>query len=140
MIDALTAFLLIVGAGFVFVAALGLVRMPDVYIRMHAATKAGTLGTSLILAAVAVHGADAGIAARAGGAILFLLITAPVAAHLIGRAAYLSGVPLWRGSVTDEWGAAAARPLKAPHHRHDHWHDHRHEPLHDDPLDERTKP
>lgn len=130
MIDALTAVLLVAGASFVFVAALGLVRMPDIYIRMHAATKAGTLGTSLILAAVAVHGADAGIAARAGGAILFLLITAPVAAHLIGRAAYLSGVPLWRGSVTDEWGAAA-RPLTAPYHRHDH----RHEPLH-----ERTKP
>lgn len=114
MSDIITGVLLLAGALFVFVAALGLVRMPDVYIRMHAATKAGTLGTMLILAAAAVHGADLGITARAVAAIAFLLTTAPVAAHLIGRAAYLGGVPLWSGSVANEWGASPKQTVLDP--------------------------
>lgn len=103
MAELVTAAMLIAGGVFVCLAGLGVVRMPDVYVRMHAATKAGTLGTGLILAAVAVHFADAGVAVRAVAAIVFLLITAPVAAHMIGRAAYRTGVPLWAGSVIDEW-------------------------------------
>ena len=100
---------LLVGGGlFAAIAGLGLLRMPDVYIRMHAATKAGTLGAGLILAAVAVHFAEAGITVRALAAIAFLMITAPVAAHLIGRAAYRTGVPLWEGSVIDEWARKPA--------------------------------
>ena len=114
MSDIITGVLLLTGALFVFVAALGLVRMPDVYIRMHAATKAGTLGAMLVLAAAAVHGADLGITARAVAAIAFLLTTAPVAAHLIGRAAYLGGVPLWSGSVADEWGASPKQTVLDP--------------------------
>ena len=103
MWEYVTALLLVSGGGFACIAGLGLVRMPDVYIRMHAATKAGTLGTGLILAAVAIHFADAGVAIRTLAAIAFLLITAPVAAHMIGRAAYRTGVPLWEGSIVDEW-------------------------------------
>ena len=103
MWEYVTALLLVSGGGFACIAGLGLVRMPDVYIRMHAATKAGTLGTGLILAAVAVHFADATVSIRALAAIVFLLITAPVAAHMIGRAAYRTGVPLWEGSIIDEW-------------------------------------
>ncbi len=103
MSEYVTAILLICGGAFACIAAIGLVRMPDLYIRMHAATKAGTLGAGLILVAVAVHFADAGVAVRALAAIAFLLITAPVAAHMIGRAAYRTGVPLWEGSIMDEW-------------------------------------
>jgi multicomponent Na+:H+ antiporter subunit G len=103
MADYLTAFLLVSGGAFACIAGLGLVRMPDVYIRMHAATKAGTLGAGLILAAVAVHFAETGVVVRALAAIAFLLLTAPVAAHMIGRAAYRTGVPLWEASVIDEW-------------------------------------
>jgi len=103
MWDYVTALLLVSGGAFSCIAGLGLVRMPDVYIRMHAATKAGTLGAGLILAAVAVHFADVGVAIRALAAVAFLLITAPVAAHMIGRAAYRTGVPLWEGSIVDEW-------------------------------------
>jgi multicomponent Na+:H+ antiporter subunit G len=103
MAEFITAAMLIAGGVFVCLAGLGVVRMPDVYVRMHAATKAGTLGAGMILAAVAVHFADGGVAVRAVAAIVFLLITAPVAAHMIGRAAYRTGVPLWAGSVIDEW-------------------------------------
>jgi len=92
----------LIGAFFVFSAALGLVRMPDVYLRMHAATKAGTLGSGLLLVGVAIWSGEPDVVLRALAAVLFLVITAPVAAHLLGRAAYISGVPLWRGTRLDE--------------------------------------
>lgn len=102
MFDALTAFLLVAGALFAFVAALGVVRLPDLLVRMHAATKAGTLGAGLIFLAAAIHGADTGVTLRALAAICFLLLTAPVSAHLIGRAAYRTGVRLWARTGVDE--------------------------------------
>ncbi|GAA0587074.1 monovalent cation/H(+) antiporter subunit G [Caenispirillum bisanense] len=101
--DVVVAFLLLSGGFFSLVAALGVVRLPDVFIRMHASTKAGTLGGGLIMAAVAVELWDAGVTARVIAIIAFLLLTAPIAAHIIGRAAYRIGVPLWEASVVDEW-------------------------------------
>ncbi|MGP1395136.1 MAG: monovalent cation/H(+) antiporter subunit G [Inquilinaceae bacterium] len=84
--------LLIAGAAFAMIAAVGALRMPDTLLRMHASTKAGTLGVGLMLAAVAVHFSDIGTVSRAVATIVFLLITAPVAAHVIGRASYRMGV------------------------------------------------
>lgn len=103
VLDIIAAVLLVSGGAFCFVAGLGLVRLQDVYLRMHAATKAGTLGAGLILAGAAVHFADPGSELRALITIVFLVITAPVAAHMIGRTAYKSGVPMWEGSTLDEW-------------------------------------
>ena len=102
MIEILTAFFVVAGSLFAFIAGLGVLRLPDVLIRMHASTKAGTLGCGLVLVAVAVHFGEGGIVARAVAAIVFLMLTAPVAAHMIGRAAYRTGVPLWKGTVIDE--------------------------------------
>lgn len=102
MTEILTSVLVVAGGLFAFAAALGVLRLPDVLIRMHASTKAGTLGCGLILVAVAVHFGETGVVARALAAIVFLMLTAPVAAHMIGRAAYRTGVPLWRGTVIDE--------------------------------------
>lgn len=104
LVALLTAFLLVAGALFAALAGLGVVRLPDVYTRMHAATKAGTLGAGLVLIAAAVHFADAGLTLKVVATLFFLMLTAPVAAHMIGRAAYRSGVPLWERSVIDEWG------------------------------------
>lgn len=101
--DIVVAVLLLAGGFFALVAAVGVARLPDVFIRMHASTKAGTLGGGLILAAVAVDLWDGGVTARVVAIVAFLLITAPIAAHLIGRTAYRIGVPLWSGSVVDEW-------------------------------------
>jgi multicomponent Na+:H+ antiporter subunit G len=100
----ITGALLITGGLFAFVAALGILRLPDAIIRMHAATKAGTLGCGLIFAAVAVDRLETGTTLRAGAAIVFLLLTAPVAAHLIGRAAYKSGIQLWEKTWVDHLG------------------------------------
>lgn len=85
--------LLSLGVGFIIAAAVGVLRFPDALLRMHASTKAGTLGAILALGgAVLALEPDAvpvGILA-----ILFMLLTVPVAAHLLGRAAYISGAPL----------------------------------------------
>ena len=102
MNEIFTALLLVLGSLFSFVAALGMLRLPDTVIRMHAATKAGTLGAGLILIAVAFFYADLGITLRSLAAITFLLLTAPVAAHLIGRAAYYSGIRLWKKTWIDQ--------------------------------------
>lgn len=87
--------MVLLGGFFAFVAGLGVLRLPDVLIRMHATTKAGTLASGLIMLAVAIGFGDAPTVARAVAIMFFLLLTAPVAAHMIGRAAFRSGVPLW---------------------------------------------
>lgn len=102
MSEIAVAFFILAGGLFSLAAAVGVLRLPDVLIRMHASTKAGTLGCGLMLVAVALHFGEGAIVARALAAIVFLILTAPVAAHLIGRAAYRTGVPLWHGTVMDE--------------------------------------
>jgi multicomponent Na+:H+ antiporter subunit G len=95
--------LIIIGLVFDFFGCLGLVRMPDVYNRLQAATKCVTLGTCTIMLGVfAISGFNAvGIKALLCG--LFLLLTSPTAAHALSRGAYISGVKLWEGSVKDEY-------------------------------------
>ncbi len=102
MNEIITALLLVLGSLFAFVAALGMLRLPDTVMRMHAATKAGTLGAGLILIAEAFFYAELGITLRALAAIAFILLTAPVAAHLIGRAAYHSKIRLWDKTWIDQ--------------------------------------
>jgi multicomponent Na+:H+ antiporter subunit G len=94
--------LMIVGAIFLLLAAVGVLRMPDLFTRMQPATKGTTMGIACTLLAVAVHFGDSGVTTRALAAIAFFFLTAPVTAHLIGRASYFVGVPLWNGTVIDE--------------------------------------
>lgn len=103
MTDIIAAVLMLGGMGFMMVAAIGLIRLPDLYTRMHAVTKAGTLGIGLLLVGVAVHMNDISFTTRSIAVILFVLLTAPVSAHMIGRAGYLGGVSMWRGTVFDQW-------------------------------------
>jgi multicomponent Na+:H+ antiporter subunit G len=106
----LTVVLTAAGTFFMLVAAIGVLRMPDLLMRMHAATKAGTVGASLLLLAVAVHFGETGVAIRALATIVFLVLTGPVAAHVIGRAAYLSGsLRLWERTLVDEWREASEK-------------------------------
>ncbi len=90
------------GALLTLIAAIGVVRLPDLFLRMSASTKASTLGVGSILLAVALFSGEGGVAIRALAIALFTMLTVPVAAHMIGRAAYLNGVPLWSGTVADE--------------------------------------
>ncbi len=101
--DWVLAVLLVSGGFFLFVASLGILRLPDVMTRMHASTKAGTLGAGLIFVAVAVHFGEMVAISLSALTVVFLLVTAPVAAHAIGRAAYRMRVPLWKNTHLDEW-------------------------------------
>lgn len=90
------------GAIFVLLAAIGLIRMPDTYLRISVTTKAATLGVGLMLVSTAIYFNDLSTTSRAMVIILFVLLTAPVSAHLIGRASYFMGVKLWDKSVMDD--------------------------------------
>jgi len=103
MIEIVTAVLLVCGGIFAFIASVGMLRLPDTIIRMHAATKAGALGSGLIFVALACYYLELSTTLRALAAVFFLLLTAPVAAHLIGRAAYCSRVNLWHKTWIDEF-------------------------------------
>ena len=100
--ETVTAAALLVGAAFVFIAALGAVRFPDLYTRIHAVSKATTLGLGCMLIGVAVSFPDLGVIAKIVAVLLFIFLTTPIATHMIVRAAYLAGVPQWKGTVTDE--------------------------------------
>lgn len=102
MTEYLTGIFLLIGSIFCLVAALGIVRLPDTLMRMHAATKAGTLGAGLLMIAEALFYQQLGISLRAATVIALLLLTAPVAAHLIARASYRSGVALSDRTWIDE--------------------------------------
>ncbi|MFN3765617.1 MAG: monovalent cation/H(+) antiporter subunit G [Aliihoeflea sp.] len=102
LVDIAVGLMIVVGAAFSLAAAIGVNRLPDVYSRMHAASKAGTLGSGVILLALALHADDAATVMRAIAGFVFLLLTAPVAAHLLAKASYEAGYKLWDKSVKDE--------------------------------------
>jgi len=105
-VSPIVALLLVLGALFMLLAAVGLVRLPDLYLRMSATSKAATLGASLVLLGAAVHFGTAAVAGRAVVIVVFLFLTAPVAAHTIGRAGYRRKSPLWKGTIADELAEA----------------------------------
>lgn len=86
-----TAVLLVLGAAFGLLAALGILRLPDLYTRMHAASKAGTVGTGLVLLGIMVVSFDGPVILRAVIGVLFIVLTTPISAHLLAKAAYFSG-------------------------------------------------
>lgn len=105
-------FYVFIGVGLVFdlFGCIGLVRLPDIYNRAQAATKCVTLGTCMILIGVAgigFIGANWQMGLKAVICAAFVLLTSPVAAHAICRGAYISGVPLWTGSVEDAFADRA---------------------------------
>lgn len=102
MIDILIILLSTVGAAFILMAAIGIVRMPDFYLRVSVTTKAATLGVGLILISAAVYFSDVSVSTRVIAIILFLLLTAPVGAHMIGRTSYFIGTKLWDKTVINE--------------------------------------
>lgn len=96
------AILIVGGAIFSLIAAIGVNRLPDLYTRMHAASKAGTVGSGLLLLAVGLHAADGAIFGRAVAGIVFFILTAPISAHLLARAAHKVGYKLAAVSVHDD--------------------------------------
>lgn len=108
--------LVVIGAMFALTASIGLLRLPDLYTRMHAASKAGTVGSCALLLALAVHADDLATTLRAVAGVAFFLLTAPISAHLLAKAAYSAGHRLWDGSVRDDM-AETRGDDKQRHHR-----------------------
>jgi len=92
-----------VGLAFDLFGCVGLVRLPDVYNRLQAATKCVTLGTCSIMFGVFLTLGWTAAGLKALLCILFIILTAPVSAHALARAAHKSGVKLWEGSVVDKY-------------------------------------
>ena len=106
MIEPLVQFVLVVlvlaGSGFALIAAIGIWRLPDSLMRMHASSKSGTFGGSLLFFAVAIGLGEFDAVVRALAGVAFLLFTTPIASHLIARATYLLGVPRDPSQVRDD--------------------------------------
>jgi len=103
MTDIIGYILIIIGILFNIFGCIGLVRFPDVYNRLQASTKCVTLGTILLLVGVAIISATGATSAKAIICAVFILLTAPTAAHAIAKGSYASGVPLWEESVVDKY-------------------------------------
>jgi multicomponent Na+:H+ antiporter subunit G len=86
-------FCIVVGTFFLFIAALGILRLPDAYCRMHASTKAASLGIGFVVLATALFFADTEVSTKALMIVVFIFLTAPVAGHLLGRAAHVRSDP-----------------------------------------------
>lgn len=94
--------LLVVGTLFCLIGALGVLRFQDVYVRMHAASKAGTLGAGLLLIAVAVASAELGLITRSIAGVVFLVLTTPVSTHLLARASVIAGVKTCKTTIVNK--------------------------------------
>lgn len=100
--EGLVVALIFLGTFFMLVAAAGLNRMPDLYTRMHGTTKSTTLGITAITLATAIYFGTSAAVTRAILVVVFFFLTAPIATHVLARAAYLRDVPRWRDTVLDE--------------------------------------
>jgi multicomponent Na+:H+ antiporter subunit G len=103
-LELVVAALMLLGTFLTFVACLGLLRLPDVFCRMHAAGKAGTMGMGLLTlaAVVAFAGSAEAVTLRGVLAIFFQFLTAPAATHLLARASYVRGYPIADQTAVDE--------------------------------------
>ncbi len=97
--------IILISTGVIFdlVGALGLIRLPDVYNRLQAATKCVTLGTFLVLVGVLVHSGWNAMGIKALLAAIFVLWTSPTGSHALARGAHIAGVRLWEGTVVDRY-------------------------------------
>ncbi|MCC5785552.1 MAG: monovalent cation/H(+) antiporter subunit G [Phycisphaerales bacterium] len=100
--DALVILLMVSGTLLFLLAAVGIVRMRDVYTRMQAASKAGSLGVACMVMAVAMYFKSLNVAVEATLVVLFIFLTTPIATHLIARAGYFVRVPIWERTARDE--------------------------------------
>jgi len=114
MSDVIGYIVIVIGVLFNIFGDVGLVRFPDVYNRLQAATKCVTLGTVLLLMGVAVVDGVGPMAAKAMICAAFILVISPTAAHAIAKGAYASGVKLWDRSVVDKYAEQFEKNQQTP--------------------------
>jgi multicomponent Na+:H+ antiporter subunit G len=101
LVEILAAILLVVGGFFCLVAGIGIVRLGDLFLRMHASTKAGTLGIALIALAMMLLAGSVWEIVEPLFVFIFMILTIPIGSHLIGRAAFRTRVPMQENTRFD---------------------------------------
>lgn len=109
VLDIATLICILGATGFSVAAGIGLLRFPDALSRLHAATKPQILGLLLVIAAIALETRSFGTLAALLPVFIFQALTAPIAAHMVGRAAYRTGQIDSESLVVDELGPAVTR-------------------------------
>jgi multicomponent Na+:H+ antiporter subunit G len=102
LLDWIAAALVAIGVVTMILAATGITRMPDIYMRIQTATKASTLGIASIFVAVAIRFGGLGDIARSLALVAFVVLTVPVAGHALGLAARHLRLPMWSGTAFDD--------------------------------------
>lgn len=102
MIEIFISIFLLLGSFFTLIAALGVIRLPDVYMRMHAITKASSLATIFFLIALMIAHPTARIVLGSVLLLLFIVLTAPISSHFLARVAHLMQVKMAKGKKCDD--------------------------------------
>jgi len=95
-------FFLITGALFILIASIGLLKMPDVYLRMSASTIAGTLGVALMLIGTAIYFWELRVLLHVLAIVIFMVLTVPIGAHMLGRVSHIINLPMWHKTSIDD--------------------------------------
>lgn len=103
IIEIISSFFILAGVIFIVISGIGLIRLPDFYIRISAITKAITLGITLLLIGIGIYFNDLVIAGKVITIFFFMTLTSPVSAHIIARAATKNKVPFWDKTVLDDF-------------------------------------
>jgi len=102
ILDTLAIFFLISGLFFMLAGAIGVVRLPDCYHRLHAASKCSTLGLLGLVLAAMLHIGTLAVVTKGSAVILFAFVATPVGSHLLAKAAHRDKAPKWHGTLSDE--------------------------------------
>lgn len=102
VLDTLAIFFLLGGLFFMLVGAIGIVRLPDVFHRLHAASKCSTLGMMGLCMAACLHVGTADVIAKSIALILFVFVSTPVGSHMLAKAAHRDKAKQWDGTLSDE--------------------------------------
>jgi multicomponent Na+:H+ antiporter subunit G len=102
-VEILSSFFILAGVIFIVISSVGLLRLPDFYIRISVVTKAITLGITLILLGIGIYFNNLLIGSKILLIISFMMITAPISAHIIARAATKNKVPFWKKTLLKDF-------------------------------------
>ncbi len=110
LLQSLTALLMLLGALFALLAAVGLLRFPDTFLRMQATAKASTLGLACLIVGAALQLPDVSSVVRLCSIAAFIMLTAPLSAHIVARSALHRSTKLWEGTVLNEYDPGECLP------------------------------
>lgn len=112
VLDTLAIFFLFAGLFFMLVGAIGVVRLPDAYHRLHAASKCSTLGMMGLAMAACLHVGTGDVIAKSIAVILFIFVSNPVGSHMLAKAAHRDKAEQWKGTLSDELAEDKAKAKK----------------------------